>query len=836
MFFDAPQAGDQTETAGWSGPWRSRSKRMLMYIEGLMTDYLRFDRFELSVDERSLTVDGKPSGLGSRAFDLLVALVERRDRVVPKGELLDVVWPGLVVEENNLEVQVSTLRKLLGAGTIATVAKRGYRFTALPEGRSAASPVSLASAAPQTNLSASLTRFIGREKALADCASLLDRSRLLTLTGIGGCGKTRLAQELAQQNLDSFADGVWFVDLATVQEGARVAPVVAGVLGVRDGEGEPVRARLQGHVASRQMLLVIDNCEHLLDAVIDVVDALLGARVRIIATSREAFGVAGEQIYPVQSLDLPESFEFDVVRESESARVFVDRACLVVPEFVLDEANAPLVADICRRLDGIALAIELAAARVALLSVKEIHDRLDDRFQLLSGGGRVLPRHQTLQAMMLWSYSQLLPAERQLFRCLSVFVGGWTLSAAARVSGASDEYEALDLLTKLHRKSLLVVDRQGIGEPRYRMLETVRQYAQARLDESGESRAARDNHLSYYVEQAEQAAVLHQGIGQGEVNAWLSVEQANLLAAHAWATHAPDGGALALRLAASWWRYFIASEQTRLGYQVGLASLQHGRPGVEPKARAHLLVGLSTISLVTGRYDESVASAEEALTLAREIDDVETLLTALIMLTYAPDADHDSILVADRLAEIEHLAQTRGDSLMKARSLNHLGEGFRRLDNYAPATAHYENALVAARDAGNPSTIAMIACNFGRLLVTVGATDRARHLLREALVICLDNHVPGLLPSLFDFGAGLALLSREPMRAARLYGAANSRLREFGQRREPVDEAFIAPLIRRAREQMGNKAFDSEEASGRCMDLDDGLIELEDCVNQGARV
>ena len=168
------------------------------------------------------------------------------------------------------------------------------------------------------------------------------------------------------------------------------------------------------------MLLVIDNCEHLIDAVVDIVDVLLGARIRIIATSREAFGVAGEQIYPVRSLDLPKSTELDAVRDSESARVFVDRACLVVPVFVLDEANAPLVAEICRRLDGIALAIELAAARVALLSVKEIRDRLDDRFRLLSGGGRALPRHQTLQATMLWSYVQLAPTEQKLFRRLSV--------------------------------------------------------------------------------------------------------------------------------------------------------------------------------------------------------------------------------------------------------------------------------------------------------------------------------------------------------------------------------------------------------------------------------
>ena len=332
------------------------------------------------------------------------------------------------------------------------------------------------------------------------------------------------------------------------------------------------------------------------------------------------------------------------------------------------------------------------------------------------------------------------------------------------------------------------------------MLETVRQYAQDRLDESGESRTARDSHMSYYVEQTEKAATLYQGARQGEVNAWLRVEQGNLLAAHAWAMHAPDGGGLGLRLAASWWRYCIASDQLYLGREMSMASLQHGDAGVEMKARAHLLVGLATILLCMGRYDESTASAEEALTLAREIGDSEALSNALMMLTAERRPDEDPVLVAARFAEIDHLARTQGDSLMKARSLNHLGEALRRRGNFAAAAASYEDALVAARAVGSPGTIAMIACNFGRLLVAEGAVKDARDLLREALVISLENHVLGLIQSVFEAGAGLAFLSGKPRLAARLHGAALARMRESGARREPVDEEFIAPLMQRARD------------------------------------
>ena len=680
-----------------------------------MTDRYRFDRFELAVPERQLTIAGEPAAIGARAFDLLFALLERRDRVVAKSELLDLVWPGLVVEENNLQVQVSALRKLLGADVIATIAGRGYRFTA----RLLAQATGLAAggakpAAPPTNLPQPRTRFIGREAALADCARLLATSRLITLSGIGGCGKTRLAQELARQQLDAFADGVWFVDLAPLQDGERVAAVVAATLGVADIDGASLEPRLAEHVAPRRLLLVLDNCEHVIDAVVAVVETLLAASpsLQLVATSREAFGIAGEQIYPVRSLALPASAELDAIRAAEAVRIFVDRARLVEPGFTLDGANAPVVAEICRRLDGIALAIELAAARVAILSVNEIRTRLGDRFRLLTGGGRALPRHQTLQATMHWSYDHLSVAEQELFRRLAVFAGGFTLAAALDIAGADDEYVMLALLTALHDKSLLTVDRKAGARPRYRMLETVRQYAEERLAESGEGDLIRGRHLRHCLALAEELEPLYVDARQGAAIALQRAEQENLIAAHAWCEHDRDGAALGLRLAAASWRYWRSSGQFERGRSVARVALAHAGADAEPLPQCRLLNGLATLVYHMGRYDESKALAAEALAVARRIGDMTQIASALVLLTYGKKADEDPEPILASYEEIRSIAAGLGDKGLMARNLNNLAEWHRLRGMSADAAACYEEALALHREEETPGMITVVLCNY----------------------------------------------------------------------------------------------------------------------------
>jgi predicted ATPase len=475
------------------------------------------------------------------------------------------------------------------------------------------------------------TRFIGREKALDDCTSLLDDSRLLTLSGIGGCGKTRLAQELAQRQLGAFPDGVWFVDLGPLQDAERVPSTVATTLGIKDAVVAPLE-RLTDHLKSRQTLVVLDNCEHVIDAAVESIDALLGncGALKIVATSREALGMKGEQIFMVRSLSLPTTTDLDEMRRSEAVRLFVDHARLVLPDFAVDERNAAAIAEICRRLDGIALAIELAAARVRVLSVDEIRARLDDRFRLLTGGNRAMPRHQTLHATMQWSHDLLTASERRLFRRLAVFAGGCTLAAATDVSGeATDEYDTLERLTALHDKSLALVDRAPRAQPRYRMLETVRQYAQERLNEEGEGDDARNRHLLHYVALGERAAPDLTGPRQGEWFDALWQEQENLVAAHAWCTHAPQGGEHALRLTASLSRYWSATSQCAGGYRLAEAALDLAAGDPDSTDCGCVLRAMSHFAVRLGRYDVALSCAERSLAIGRALNDAGLTAKAL---------------------------------------------------------------------------------------------------------------------------------------------------------------------------------------------------------------
>jgi predicted ATPase len=358
--------------------------------------------------------------------------------------------------------------------------------------------------ATPNNLPQQLTSFIGREQELADVARLLGTTRLLTLLGVGGLGKTRLSLQAAADMLDAWPDGVWFVELAPLADGQRVAPAVAAVLGVKEAAGQSVREALQRHVRDRRLLIILDNCEHVLQACAELSRSLLeaGPGLRILASSREPLHVAGEATYQVPPLAAPDSGQGAqpaALSRYAAVQLFVARAAAAQPAFRLTAQNAAAVAAICRHLDGMPLALELAAARVRALSPEKIAERLHDRFRLLVGGDRTaLPRQQTLRALIDWSHDLLAEPERALLRRLAVFAGGWTLEAAEAV-GAGDGIEpadVLDLLTHLVDKSLVVVEAEG---GRYTMLETVREYAQDRLDAAGDGDGARARHLAFHV-------------------------------------------------------------------------------------------------------------------------------------------------------------------------------------------------------------------------------------------------------------------------------------------------------------------------------------------------
>ncbi len=798
-------------------------------------DTLRFDHFELRPAERVLRVRGEPVSVGSRAFDLLLVLAQRHERLVTKQELLDLVWPGLVVEEHNIATQIGKLRKLLGTSAIATLPGYGYRLTVARP--AAASPTAAAASEPaqrpRHNLPDPRTRFIGREAALADLARLLPPTRLLTLTGIGGCGKTRLALQFAHQEIEAFADGVWFIDLAPLQDAARVAHACAAVLGIPEEGDTPLMARLLDHQAPRRALLVLDNCEHVIEGVVALVESLqtAGSQTTILATSREGLGVSGEQIYPVRSLSLPATDDLPSVLGAESARVFVDRARLTVPDFEVDAGNASSLAEICRRLDGIALAIELAAARVPMLSVAEIAARLDDRFRLLTGGSRGLPRHQTLHAAMQWSYEQLSAAEQRMLRQLSVFAGGWTLQAAAEVAQTADEYEALALLTALHDKSLLEVAREvSAGRPRYRMLETVRQYALDRLNECAEGAATRGRHVAHFIAMAEAAEPHVRGPDQ---DAWMSrfkQEHENLVVALTWCSEGPLDPQAGLRLAAAT-GYYWGWNSVELGWRLARAALEHDHAAVVTPARAGTLRALARLNEFRGHYEESLSFAQQALVAARQLGEPRALawslnavgsaLATLGQVEPALQAQEEALEGARRL----------GDGVLVFTLLNNIASSKHRAGQLDAAERCYREALGwARRDVGRVGNVVLLD-NLIRVLVARGELDQAQKFAIECLPLARHEKVS---VDLLDAVVGLASCRGEHALAARFWGASDRQLSAWGYRHEPGELEHLAPFLASSRRALGHAAFEAAEAAGRALEFEQALLELEQWLGRNA--
>jgi predicted ATPase/DNA-binding winged helix-turn-helix (wHTH) protein len=789
------------------------------------TERYRFGSFELQPDQRRLLKDGATISLRPRAFDLLAALVERAGHLVTKDELLDQVWPKMVVEEAALHVQMSALRKVLGAGAITTVSGRGYQFT-LPVTKGEADAHRIST--PRHNLPYQLTSFVGREQEIAQLEELVKANRLVTLTGAGGAGKTRLAIEVARRLIDAFPDGVWLVELAALSDPRLVPQAVAQALEVKEQPTRPVIETLSDHLASKKLLLVLDNVEHLLEGCVQFVDLILrrSPDVAILVTSRERLGMAGELTYRVPSLTVPgtsETLTPEAVSSYEGVRLFVDRAKLLRPDFDVTTENTASVASICARLDGMPLAIELAAPRLRSMSVDELSEHLDQRFALLTDGSRAaLPRHRTLRSMLDWSYDLLTEREQAMLRRVAVFVGGWTLASAEQVYAGDgiDASDVIEQLTSLVDKSLVLTDEQA-GATRYRMLETVRQYAQDRLRDSGEEAQWRRSHLACFVALAGE---FFEGVEGPNQRSWflrIASEHDNLRAALAWsAASSPIEG---LRLANSLIGFWRIRGHLAEGRE-WLARLLDAFPIDGPtRERARGLRAAAILATPQGDYAAGERQLQESLALYREIDDPNGAGRALHALAYLSICQgHYS--EAEALArEAIDRARATGDRRLLYSSLSQLAVALHAQGQSASARELYEQSLVMARELGTPFEIGHALTEIGWAECDEGRCDLALKHHTEGMTILhgLGNR-PGVIDSLEGL-AGVAAATAAPRRAARLWGAANVLRHEIGNARSVHESIAYERQLKAVRAILTAEAFDQAWDEGRAMTLDDAV-------------
>jgi predicted ATPase/DNA-binding CsgD family transcriptional regulator len=714
------------------------------------------------------------------------------------------------------------------------------------------------------NLPTQVSSFIGRESELAAVRALLDGSRLVTLTGAGGAGKTRLGLQVAAGLADGTGDGVWFADLAPLADPDLVAVSVADVLGVRLEPGRPALDALVEAVGGRHLLVLLDNCEHVVEACAKLADALLRGcpNLALLATSREPLGIDGEYVYRVPSLGIPaEGDDAGAIWASEAVRLLADRAAAQGVPLARDDETAVVAGQICRRLDGIPLGIELAAARLRVMSAAELEARLDERFALLTGGSRAaLPRQHTLRAMVDWSWELLNLAEREVLARLSVFAGGFCLAAAEKVAAAEDAPTAAMVVSlgALVDKSLVQFDRSATGPGRYRLLETVRQYAAGQLDALGSAAGAtRAAHRDHYLALAEEAAPHLVAADQGEWLDRLDAELGNLRAAVAFSLTQPDP-VPGLRLAASLREYWSTRGHAAEGADVLRALLDEpaAQEATPTRARAlaaaaHLLGQTSGYAIAADYCQEALAIAradndeyqaadllhtrawillrqgqlsaalpliEQGLGLARRLGELHLTARLLAARLFATSVAGDSMGAARDAGEAVRLSRQSGDRLLTGRLLGNLGYLELSAGDREPARGHLAEALDIARALDDCSSILYQAFNLGLAEYLGGSPEAAGALFAESFDLARRT---GTRSQVAYALVGLALAGHGeggPDWSARLHGAADRALADLGETLEPL-EAGLADLDReRLRAAMGVEAFEAEYAAGRDLD------------------
>ena len=714
------------------------------------------------------------------------------------------------------------------------------------------------------NLPIQLTSFIGREREINEIEELLSNTRLITLTGAGGTGKTRLAIEVARTVGNQYPDGVWLVDLAVLPESSLIWQSIASVLAVREEPNRSLTQTLTDFLRSKNLLLLFDNCEHLIAACAQVVGALLQScpQLRILATSREPLAIPGENQYYVPTLTTPQihpEMLLEQLRVTEAVRVFLDRAVMVRPTFKLTQANALAVAQICRRLDGIPLAIELAAARVKGLSVEQIAERLDDRFSLLNTGSRAgLLRHQTLRATIDWSYNLLSEKERILLSRLSVFAGGWTVESATEVCLVVqvEERDVLNLLLNLSDKSLVIIEEQE-GETRYRFLETIRQYALEKLAESGEERLVRNRHLDFFIHFAEEAERNYRSEKQ---LFWFHVmerERDNFRAALDYALHTNQVETSLRLVGTAFWLWFFQGPWSE--GQIWTESALAQAPDLRTKAEAKVRMALGLLQFAQSNYSAARTNLEASLSVWQEFGDKwwAAFVLGFLGLTQRPldqqkasdffekslqlavETGEDWILAfalwnsgenalyLHNIAGAESmlnqslvLGQALGDRMLQNEALRALGEVYEVKQDYGKAVDLYRESLAIVRELRDITNVSHLYFNVGRALQLAGDNQEATRYFLDAL---RQSRQLGKQAGEVRALAGLGVVSaagRDAERAITLLVASQSLFAKLGLSFPSTQSAWLNRYVEAARAQLGEGKFAAVAAQAEKMSLD----------------
>ena len=806
----------------------------------------------ISLDRGCLLRGGREIRLRAKTFQVLAYLHEHHGRLVTKDDLFRAVWPDTFVSDDSLTKCIGEIRQALGDDDhrlLKTVARRGFILDALLATVGIASmeahtPTLRESAERRThNLPAQLTSFIGRERERAELERLLASTRLLTLTGAGGCGKTRLALEVARQMLDEFPDGVWLVDLTPLGDPSLVAQSVAAVLDVHQLPDRSLVDSLADQLRHRRAFLLLDNCEHVIASAAELAETLLSAApgLTLLATSREALGIAGEKSYRVASLTVPEPRippSGDLL-EYEAVRLLVDRATAAGSTFAVTSENAGTVTDVCRRLDGIPLAIELAAARLKVLTIEQVNTRLDDRFRLLTRTDRTrIGRQRTLEATVDWSYDLLTESERRLLRRLSTFAGGWTLESAEHVCGGDGIHrqDVLDLMTRLVDKSLVMVDADVGAHHRYRFLETVRHYGRERLQESDEADAVRARHFGFFLDLARRA---EPELTRAKQLLWLDrlqLEHDNLRAALEWrlTSNYPAPGSVDIAAPLHWFwlkRAYLAEGQRFLERALAKDTT------AAPAERARACMALGSLVFFQGDFDRADRLLAESAALARAASEPSIVAVALGLQTMAAMERDDGAAAARCAAESGAAGRAAGQPWLESFSLTYSAYEALYAGDVDRAGDLHEQVLAMSRAHGDLWGMGIVLFDLALLRVVQGRFAESRALCGEGMALGRQFGDRRAIAWCLGVVAGADAAEGQPLRAAQLLGAMEGLLDGIGSSVQPTYNSLVGDRLAGAlQEELGTDIYGRALAAGRAMSLSQAMDCALDAQDAGRSV